>query len=147
MTPAQIQLLRDSFARLLPRADAAARRFYEHLFASAPALRRLFPTDMTVQRAKLMQLLGGAVGLADKPHLLVPMLRQLGARHGAQGVQPAHYPLMGLALLKTLEEQLGSAFDEATCTAWESLYALIAGLMLEGCEPAVPPSARSASAA
>jgi hemoglobin-like flavoprotein len=134
MTPAQIHLLRDSFALLLPRADATAARFYEHLFAAAPALRKLFPTDLTVQRGKLMQMLGGAVGLADKPHLLMPMLRQLGARHATSGVRAGHYPVVGIALLTTLAETLGERFDEPTRTAWESLYALVAGLMIEGAE-------------
>lgn len=136
MTPAQIHLLRDSFALLLPHADATAHRFYDHVFAAAPALRRLFPADLAAQRGKLMQMLGGAVGLADKPHLLMPMLRQLGARHGASGVQPAHYPVVGLALLQTLEDQLGARFDDETRLAWESLYALVAGLMIEGAESA-----------
>lgn len=136
MTPAQIHLLRDSFALLLPRADATAARFYDQLFAAAPGLRALFPSDLGVQRGKLMQMLGGAVGLADKPHLLMPMLRQLGARHAGSGVRAVHYPVVGVALLGTLAETLGERFDEPTRTAWESLYALVAGLMIEGAEAA-----------
>ncbi len=136
MTPAQIQLLRRSFALLLPKADATAGLFYEHLFAADPALRALFPADLQAQRTKLMQMIGGAVGLVDKPHVLLPMVRQLGGRHAVYGVMPAHYGAVGAALLKTLAQRLGPAFDDDTRTAWEMLYALIAGMMLEGAERA-----------
>jgi hemoglobin-like flavoprotein len=132
MTPAQIQLLRRSFGQLLPKADATAAEFYANLFAADPALRALFPPDLEAQRAKLMQMIGGAVGLVDKPHVLLPMVRQLGERHAAYGVLPAHYGSVGTALLKTLAQRLGPAFDDDTRTAWEMLFALIAGMMLEG---------------
>ena len=54
MTPAQIQLLRRSFAAVLPTADATAARFYDNLFAADPPLRALFPADLKAQRAKLV---------------------------------------------------------------------------------------------
>lgn len=134
MTPAQLQLLRRSFAAILPTADATAARFYDNLFASNPPLRTLFPGDLKAQRAKFVQMIGGAVGLADKPHVLLPMLRHLGARHAADGVRPEHYGAVGTALIATLEQALGPAFDSETRTAWEMLYALVAGMMLEGGE-------------
>lgn len=134
MTPAQIQLLRRSFAAVLPKADATAARFHEHLFAAEPALRALFPADLQAERTKLMQLIGGTVGLVDKPHVLLPMLRQLGARHARCGLRPAHYGSIGAALLATLEQRLGAAFDDATRTAWEQHCALVTGMMLEGAE-------------
>ena len=134
MTPAQIQLLRRSFAAVLPTADATAARFYDNLFAADPPLRALFPADLKAQRAKLVQMVGGAVGLADKPHVLLPMLRHLGTRHAADGVRPAHYATVGGVLMATLEQTLGPAFDGETRTAWEMLYALVAGMLLEGGE-------------
>ncbi len=134
MTPAQIQLLRRSFAAVLPKADATAGHFHDQLFAAEPALRALFPADLQAERAKLMQLIGGTVGLVDKPHVLLPMLRQLGARHARCGLRPAHYHSIGAALLASLAQAVGPAFDDATRTAWELHCAFVTGMMLEGAE-------------
>ncbi len=82
MTPEQISLVRSSFARVVPVARSTATLFYAHLFEAQPALRALFKGDMDDQGAKLLQMIGAAVGLLDKPQTLLPVLRQLGARHG-----------------------------------------------------------------
>ena len=109
MTPEQISLVRSSFARVVPVARSTATLFYANLFEAQPALRALFKGDMDDQGAKLLQMIGAAVGLLDKPQTLLPVLRQLGARHGGYGVQPAHYDAVGAALLKTLAPRSGPA--------------------------------------
>lgn len=130
MTPVQIQLIRTSFARVLPIAETAAGLFYAHLFDADPSLRRLFKGDIEQQGRKLMQMLGAAIGALDKPEALLPALRQLGARHHGYGVQPAHYDTVGAALLKTLEQGLGDAFDEGTRAAWVAMYGIVASTMM-----------------
>ncbi len=57
MTPEQIALVQTSFAHVVPIADTAATLFYDRLFALDPTLRRLFPSDLTEQRHKLMTIL------------------------------------------------------------------------------------------
>jgi hemoglobin-like flavoprotein len=131
MNPDQIQRVRASFALVAPIAPTAASLFYAHLFEADPGLRKLFRGDMTAQGAKLMQMIGAAVGLLDRPDSLLPVLRQLGARHGGYGVVPVHYELVGAALLKTLAQGLGDAFDEPTREAWTAMYGLVAGTMIE----------------
>ena len=42
MTPEQVDLVQDSFAKVAPIADKAADLFYDRLFAIAPEVRRLF---------------------------------------------------------------------------------------------------------
>ena len=131
MSPDQIQRIRSSFARLLPMAEPAAALFYANLFREDPSLQSMFRGNMVEQGAKLMQMIGGAVGLLDKPQLLTPVLRNLGRRHRGYGVRPAHYATVGAALMKTLEQGLGEAFDEATRSAWAAMYRLVSDLMIE----------------
>lgn len=134
MTPQQITLVRHSFQRVAPIADQAAELFYKNLFEADAGLRRLFRGDMQEQGAKLMQMIGAAVKLLDQPQTLLHVLRQLGARHGGYGVQPSHYATVGGALLLTLEQGLGEAFDAPTRAAWTTLYEIVSRTMIDAAE-------------
>lgn len=136
MTADQIQLVRASFARVAPIAPQAAALFYRHLFAADPTLAPLFKGDLAHQGERLMQMIGAAVGLLDRPQQLLPVLRQLGARHAGYGVRPAHYDTVGTALLQTLGDGLGEDFDAATREAWIAMYAVVARTMQAGAEAA-----------
>ncbi len=135
MTPDQIRRVRSSFALLLPSAKEAAALFYANLFEADPSLRPMFRGPIEQQGTKLMQALGAAVGLLEKPEVLLPVLRQMGARHGGYGVRPEHYDTVGAALLKTLGQGLGDAFDAETRAAWAALYAVVADTMIDAGRP------------
>jgi len=125
-----ITLVQDSWAKVLPIAPAAGALFYANLFDADPSLKALFKGDMTQQASQLMQMIDAAVAKLDDLDSLVPVLRQLGQGHATYGVLPAHYDTVGGALLKTLEQGLGSAFTPATKQAWTAVYGLIASVMV-----------------
>ena len=131
MTPHQINLVRASFALVEPIASQAATLFYAKLFAADPALRALFRGDMARQGERLMTMIGAAVGLLERPHALLPVLRALGARHAGYGVRDAHYASVGTALLQTLDEGLGAAFTPQVRDAWTALYGVVSRTMME----------------
>ncbi|WP_077035926.1 globin family protein [Pelomonas sp. KK5] len=132
MTPQQIALVRSSFALVRPIAPTAAAIFYDKLFAADPGLRQLFKGDMTLQGERLMTMIGSAVALLDQVGKVLPVLRQLGARHVAYGVRDQHYVTVGQALVATLQEGLGQAFTAEVREAWIAAYALISRTMQEG---------------
>jgi hemoglobin-like flavoprotein len=137
MTPHQTALVRASFARIAPIADHAAALFYDNLFLAQPQLRELFRrTDLRAQGDKLMQMIASAVRLLDAPHTLMPVLAQLGRRHAGYGVKPAHYAMVGSALIRTLEQGLGDAFDMPTREAWTAMYVLVSRTMIDASAPA-----------
>ena len=71
MTPDQIKLVQQSFARVAPISDQAAIIFYDRLFEVAPAVKAMFPADMTEQRKKLMSTLAYVVsGLSNLESVL-----------------------------------------------------------------------------
>ncbi len=130
MTPIQKQLVRDSFALVAPVADAAAVRFYERLFEADPDLPRLFAgTDMVNQRRMLMQTLAVVVKGLDDLDAILPAAQALGRRHAGYGVKDADYETVGAALIYTLNEMLGEAFDRDVREAWCAAYGLLAGEM------------------
>ena len=130
MTRRQKELVRESWARSAAAADELAQAFYGRLFELDPALRRLFPADMTAQRRKLIATIGTAVdGLFDFP-AVVPILETLGRRHVGYGVRDGDYATVGAALLWALREQLGDGFSAEAEEAWGALYALLADVMI-----------------
>ncbi len=136
MTPETIRLVRASFADIAPVSDATVTTFYDRLFTVDPSLRRLFADDLTAQKRALTATLKVAVDRLDRLDELVPVVEQLGVRHARYGVQPADYPVVGGALLWTLEHQLGSRFSPAVRDAWTAVYTLLASTMQAAAERA-----------
>ncbi len=129
MTEEQQALVRGSFAQVAPNAEAVAATFYARLFELDPALRPLFKGDMAAQGRKLMAMIGTAVAHLDRLDTVVPAVQQLGARHKHYGVKDADYGTVGAALLWTLQQGLGDAFDPRTREAWTVVYGTLAGVM------------------
>ena len=130
MTPAQIKLVQQSFAKVAPTADKAAELFYGRLFEIAPQVRKLFPDDLTEQRKKLMATLTIVVNGLDNMDSIFPAAAELAKRHVAYGAQAAHYSVVGDALLWTLEKGLGRSWTPDVAAAWASAYAALSGFMI-----------------
>jgi len=130
MTPTQVSLVQNSFAKVVPIADQAAEIFYGRLFETAPQVKPLFKGDMAKQRRALMGTLGVVVnGLSDLPSIL-PAASALAKKHVAYGVEASHYPVVGAALLWTLEKGLGEAWTPDLAAAWTDAYGTLSGFMI-----------------
>ena len=126
----QIELVRSSWRELLPIADSAMQLFYRRLFEIDPGLERHFAAvDMDRQRAKLLSALDAVVGSLDDFDSLRPKLDALGKRHVGYGASREHYDSVGEALLWTLQQGLGAAWNESACEAWGCAYGLISETM------------------
>ena len=130
MTPDQVKLVQQSFAKVAPISETAAVLFYDRLFEIAPQVRAMFPADMTEQRKKLMAMLAAVVnGLANLDSIL-PAASALAKRHVAYGARAEHYPVVGSALLWTLEKGLGEAWTPEVADAWTTAYGTLSGYMI-----------------
>ena len=136
VTVAQKTLVQGSFASISTIADDAAVLFYQRLFELDPSLQRMFRGDMAEQRKKLMRMLTAAVKGLDRLEQLVPVVQDLGRRHGAYGVRESHYDTVGAALLWTLEMGLGGAFTPDVKDAWAAVYGLLATTMKDAAREA-----------
>ncbi|AZO70477.1 MAG: hemin receptor [Mesorhizobium sp.] len=131
MTPDQIRLVQDSFRDVVPIKTAAAALFYEKLFAIDGSLKALFhTTEMEKQGAKLMTALGFVVHGLSRAETILPTVQDLARRHVGYGVEEHHYPIVGQALIETLEAGLGEAFTADVREAWTAAYGLLAGVMI-----------------
>jgi hemoglobin-like flavoprotein len=130
MTPDQVKLVQDSFAKVAPISETAAELFYGRLFEIAPQVKAMFPADMTEQRRKLMMMLAAVVnGLGDLPSIL-PAASALAMRHVSYGAKAEHYPVVGSALLWTLEKGLGDSWTPDVAAAWTTAYGTLSGYMI-----------------
>jgi hemoglobin-like flavoprotein len=139
MTGEQITLVRDSFEKVLPIADAAAALFYARLFDLNPKLESLFKGDITEQGRKLMQMIGVAVKSLDRLEQILPAVEALGARHVGYGVRDKDYETVGRALIWTLRKGLGDDFTPQVESAWVEVYSTLAGAMKAAAADAAAP--------
>ncbi len=130
MTPDQIKLVQESFAKVAPISEQAAQIFYDRLFETAPSVRAMFPDDMTEQRRKLMATLAIVVNGLSNLEMVLPAAASLATRHVAYGAKPEHYPVVGSALLWTLEKGLGADWTPDVAEAWTTAYDTLSGFMI-----------------
>src|SRR5215469_1442169 len=114
MTPRQVTLVQESFAKIVPIREQAAALFYNRLFAIDPSTRPLFRGDMTSQGAKLMVAIAAVVKSLDR----------------IDTVREEHYASAGAALLWTLEQGLGVDFTPDVQRAWARAYDLLSEAMI-----------------
>lgn len=132
MTNKEIELVKASWADVVPISNLAAELFYGKLFEIDPALKCLFSENLEEQGKKLMMMINTAVNGLDSPEQIVPAVKALGQRHADYGVVDAHYVIVGEALIWTLGQGLGDGFTDEVKNAWLNTYTLLAGTMKDG---------------
>src|SRR6195952_3838086 len=130
MTPDQVKLVQDSFAKVAPISEQAAVLFYDRLFEIAPSVKAMFPAEMTEQRKKLMATLAVVVNGLTNLESILPAASALAKRHVGYGAKPEHYAVVGGALLWTLEKGLGEAWTNELADAWGAAYGTLSGYMI-----------------
>src|ERR1700676_3195317 len=130
MTPDQVKLVQQSFAKVAPISETAATIFYDRLFEVAPSVKSMFPADMTEQRKKLMAMLAVVVNGLGHLESVLPAASALAIRHVGYGAKAEHYPVVGAALLLTLEKGLGDGWTPDVADAGGTAYGTLSGYMI-----------------
>jgi NAD(P)H-flavin reductase/hemoglobin-like flavoprotein len=129
--PTLATLVRNSFAELAPRLDAAVARFYALLFTTAPEIRDLFPINMESQRGRFTRVLIHLVGALERPKEFDGFLAQLGRDHRKFDIAEEQFPVFGRALLSALADTAGEPWTPEVAHAWARVYQYAAGTMRE----------------
>ena len=135
MTEAEIRSVKQSW-RTLRAIDPTivGDLFYSKLFMANPSLRNMFPKKMDVQYNKLMDMLSVIIARLDRIDELSDDIAAMARRHVHYGVRPAHYKLVGNALLWTLKQGLGQDWTPNVEKAWAECYSLLSGVMMKAAE-------------
>ena len=131
MTPEQAELVKTSWAKVMPISETAAEIFYGKLFELDPELKSLFKGDMKEQGRKLMTMINTAVNGLDDLEAIVPAVQDLGKRHVDYGVKDKDYDTVGTALITTLAIGLDDYFTDDVRNAWVTVYTVLASTMKE----------------
>jgi NAD(P)H-flavin reductase/hemoglobin-like flavoprotein len=128
MDPAR---LKASWARVVAFGVPVPGFFYARLFLAYPQLREMFPVSMAAQQDRLVGALGRIVSSVNDTGAIVPFIQQLGRDHRKFAVRPEHYPMVGEALLATLEYFLGDEWTPELAADWTAAYTLVAETMID----------------
>jgi len=88
--------------------------------------------DVQKHGAKVVTTVGVAIDMLTTLDDLVPVLKDLGAKHAKYGVLAAHYPVVGKAFLKTLSVGLSDAYKPEVAAAYEAMWGVVEATMLAG---------------
>ena len=131
MTPERIARLTSSFAEISAEPRALASRFYQELFTASPALRALFPADLTSLQGHFEAALALVIRNLQDMAALQESLRDLGAQHVHWGAKPRDYFLVRSALIRAIRSA-STSWSEELETDWRHAITAIAVPMLQG---------------
>ena len=120
MTPKQIELVQQSLPAILALRDRAPAHFDEQFVSLDPAPRALFArADIYGQAPLLIAAIANAVdSLRTGEHGRAA--QALSQDHLCFGVAPHHFRNAGTALVRTVEQELGSHIAPELSEAWAS---------------------------
>ncbi|GAB3950410.1 hypothetical protein GCM10027614_50800 [Micromonospora vulcania] len=126
------RLLKESWTLVEGDRDRLSGHFYARLFLLDPALRQLFPVQMTGQGDRLLEAIITAIHAIDDPESFDEFLRSLGRDHRKYHVADQHYVTVGVALLDALRSIAGEGWDLEYDQAWRDAYGVLSARMMAG---------------
>ncbi len=129
MTEKQIELVRESWRKVVTKSDAAAAEFYVALFAESPHLLPVFAgPDMEAQGVRLIRAVDRVINCLDQIAQVLPLVKRFARRYARAAAEPAHTDVAFRALLEMLRSCLGDDFTDEHHVAWETVYDELAGV-------------------
>ena len=132
MDAATLKAVKIHYQGLSPRLGELADAFYSDLFEVAPSVRRLFPEDMTRQKAHLTAAIAIVARNFSALDALEQPLSEMGARHAGYGAAPEHYPVVRDCLLRAMARVSGETWTPVLHDAWYAALNSVAAAMLRG---------------
>lgn len=128
----EIELVRESYARVEDRVVVMAIAFCERLFDVHPNLQHLFPRDDAAKRALAVSVLGFVVTNLGSTNRLRELLERMGTRGLLDGVTALEVDGIGRSFLATLCEFEGPRWTLDTAHAWAVAYAWTSAAIRRG---------------
>ncbi len=132
MDAAAIERIESSFNLLAPRGPELVDRFYAMLFVRYPAVRPMFPTEMTAQKRKLLSSIALVIQNLRNLEQIRKVLFEMGRRHAAYGAQPTHYVAVRDTLIDVMAALTGPQWTAQLTGDWKAALDFVADRMLEG---------------
>jgi hemoglobin-like flavoprotein len=131
MTLESIARVQASYAHVSRDLRAVSTRFYQEMFGAAPALRPLFPADLTSLQGHFESALSLVVRNLHDMSALEQPLRDLGAQHVHWGARPGDYLVAREALVAAVRS-VSPQWDASLEGDWRRAITDIVVPMLQG---------------
>jgi hemoglobin-like flavoprotein len=141
MNEQMIVRLETSFQSLAPRGPELVDRFYANLFSRHPAVRPLFPREMSDQKMKLLGSLVLVIKNLRKPEQIEQPLFDMGRRHNDYGAAREHYPIVRDTLVEVMSEMAGPQWNSQLTSDWKQAIDFVSAAMLAAYDAKALPAA------
>lgn len=125
--------IKASWERIARFGAMVPARFYQTLFTVHPEIRAKFPLSMATLYKHLGDTLALVVDNAADLDAATPHIEQLGRRHASRA-EPAHYAMVGGALLATLAHFDPEWDKDDVAESWTQAIEFVAARMIEAAE-------------
>lgn len=132
-------LVQESWELVEKDLDTHGIKFFMRIFEIAPAALQLFSfrddpdlhnsPQLRKHAGEVMRTVGQAVAGLEDVAALMPVLQALGKRHAGYGVVSNHFPIVGEALLWTLEQGLVDKWTPEVKAAWTETWDLLVSVI------------------
>ena len=130
MNQQTIDLVRNSGAHVSWHSAKLMSNFNIHLFNISPEVQTAQAQGRFHHLRGMLCFFGFAAEMLGDLPSLNNLVDQIGKRHGGYGAVPAHYPVIGEALLLTLGTELQDLFTPEVKAAWAAFYLHMSERML-----------------
>lgn len=134
LTKKQIEIIKQTVHDLERHGTEITGVFYKNMLGEHPELLNVFnKTNQTQGRQKtaLATTILAAAKNIENLEALLPQIKQIGHKHRALNIRPAHYPIVGNHLLRAIKEVLGEAATDDIIDAWGAAYQVIADAFIK----------------
>ena len=137
-------LVRETWEQVNDDLEDFGMKIFMRLFKTAPKVLRLFSfrdEEALTRIVKLkkhavitMNAIGKVIDNLDDVSEMVSFLKQLGRSHAPLKVESEHFDAFGVALLLTLQHELGSEWTSDVSDAWQMAYDDVKQVLVEAME-------------
>jgi len=122
MDQKQIELVRESWEKILPRAHQMASMFHRKLVQLEPAMSGVCGRELIERGGELMDAIHSVIERLHEPRGIIVAMQPLLDRHDTCPLTDRDLGTVGVALLSTLQQMLEAECTPAVEQAWAAAY-------------------------
>ena len=129
-----LNIVKSTAPVLAEHGEAITQRFYSQLFRAHPELKHIFnPAHQNggAQSRALAESVFLYAQHIDRLEALGPLVNRIAHKHASVQVAPEHYPVVGLYLLKAIQEHLQLQPQDPILGAWAEAYDALAQIFIQ----------------
>jgi nitric oxide dioxygenase len=129
----QLQLIKSTLGVLESAGPKLTAHFYQRLFHHHPELQHIFNMSNQKsgrQQVALFEAIAAYAKNIENVAVLVNAVERIAQKHTSMNIQAAHYAVVGMHLLATLEELAPEVFNTEVLAAWAAAYQILADIFI-----------------